>query len=152
MLYDFELAGEKVRLWQRIGESYEHVLLKALGYAMFSHEFPNLEVEKRVGLRYKPDLVAQNENGEFVFWGEAGDNSIRKTLWLLKHARVEKLALLKLAISETQFIKQLREEIPARYRENEKLFVINFTKDIVQLTLERKIKEVSPEWYTKTTI
>lgn len=152
MLYDFELAGEKVRLWQRIGESYEHVLLKALGYAMFVSDYPNLEIEKRVGLRYKPDLVAQNENGEFIFWGEAGDNSIRKTLWLLKHARVEKLALLKLAISDAQFIKQLREEIPPRYRENGKLFVINFTKDIVALTIERKIREVSPEWYVKTTV
>lgn len=152
MLYDFELSGEKIRLWQRIGESYEHVLLKALGYAMFVREFPNLEIEKRVGLRYKPDLVAQNENGEFVFWGEAGDNSVRKTLWLLKHARVEKLVLLKLAISETQFIKQLREEIPPRYRENGKLFVINFTKDIVALTSERKINKVSADWYTKTTV
>lgn len=152
MLYDFELAGEKVRLWQRLGESYEHVLLKALGYAMFFGEYPNLEIEKRVGLRYKPDLVAQNENGEFIFWGEAGENSIKKTLWLLKHARVERLVLLKLAISETQFIKQLREEIPPRYRENDKLFVINFTKTIVALTSDRKIKEVSPEWYVKTIV
>jgi hypothetical protein len=152
MLYDFELAGEKVRLWQRIGESYEHVLLKALGYAMFAGDFPNLEIEKKVGLRYKPDLVAQNENGEFVFWGEAGDNSLRKTMWLLKHARVEKLVLLKLASNKTQLVKQLREEIPPRYRENGKLFVINFTKNIVALTSERKIKKVYPEWFTKTIV
>lgn len=152
MLYDFELIGEKVRLWQRIGESYEHVLLKALGYAMFANEFPNLEIEKRVGLRYKPDLVAQNENGAFIFWGEAGDNSLRKTLWLLKHARVEKLVLFKLAISETRFVKQLREEIPLRYRENGKLFVINFTKNIVALTSDRKIEKVLPEWFIKTIV
>lgn len=152
MLYDFELAGEKVRLWQRTGESYEHVLLKALGYAMFVGEFPDLEIEKRVGLRYKPDLVAQNENGEFVFWGEAGENSLRKTAWLLKHARVEKLALLKLAISDGQFIKQLREEIPLRYRENGKLFVINFTKNIVVETRDRKIDKVLPEWFVKTIV
>lgn len=152
MLYDFELAGEKVRLWQRIGESYEHVLLKALGYAMFAGDYPNLEIEKRVGLRYKPDLVSQNENGEFIFWGEAGENSMRKTLWLLKHARVEKLALLKLAINDTQLINQLRAEIPLRYRENEKLFVINFTKNIVALTSDRKIKEISPEWFVKTIV
>lgn len=149
MLCDFELAGEKIKLWQRIGESYEHILLKALGYAMFIGEYPNLEIEKRVGLRYKPDLVAQNENGEFIFWGEAGENSIRKTFWLLKHARVEKLVLLKLAINNTQLIKQLREEIPLRYRENDKLFVINFTKNIVALTSDRKINKIPPEWFNK---
>jgi uncharacterized protein YaeQ len=70
MLYDFELKGRRVRLWQRPGESYEHILMKALGFVMFVDEFPNIEIEKSVGLRYKPDLVAQNEAGEFIFWGE----------------------------------------------------------------------------------
>lgn len=152
MLYDFELAEERIRLWQRTGESYEHVLLKALGYAMFVGEFPNLEIEKRVGLRYKPDLVAQNETSKFIFWGEAGENSMRKTVWLLKHARVEKLVLFKRAINDVQFIRQLREEIPPRYRENDRLFVINFTKNIVALTGDRKIKEISPEWFIKTIV
>ena len=68
MLHDFELAGQRVRLWQRTGESYGHVLMKALGFARFVGEFPDLEIEKKVGLRYKPDLVAQNANGEFIFW------------------------------------------------------------------------------------
>ena len=79
MLHDFELAGRRVRLWQRTGESYEHVLMKALGYAMYVEEFPDLEIEKKVGLRYKPDLVAQNASGDFLFWGECGANAIRKT-------------------------------------------------------------------------
>ncbi|HKP73789.1 MAG TPA: hypothetical protein VJT82_12680, partial [Pyrinomonadaceae bacterium] len=64
MHYDFELAGRRVRLWQRTGESYEHVLMKALGYAMYVREFPALEIEQRVGLRYKPDLVARRTSGE----------------------------------------------------------------------------------------
>jgi hypothetical protein len=80
MLHDFQLAGKRIRLWQRPGESYEHVLMKALGYAMFVSEFPQLEIETKVGLRHKPDLVAQNSDGEFLFWGEAGENSMRKTL------------------------------------------------------------------------
>ena len=37
-LYYFELAGRGVRLWQRPGETYRHVLLKALGFAMFAGE------------------------------------------------------------------------------------------------------------------
>lgn len=152
MLHDFQLAGKRMRLWQRTGESYRHVLLKALGFAMFAQKFPNLEIEKKVGLRYKPDLVAQNENGDFVFWGEAGENSFRKTYWLLKHARVEKLVLLKLAISDAQFVKQLREEIPARYRENGRLSVINFTENIVEITSDKIIEKVSPAWFSETII
>lgn len=152
MLHDFNIAGNTVRFWQRTGESYEHILLKALGFAMFVKDYPNIEIEKKVGLRYKPDLVARNENGEFIFWGEAGDNSLRKTYWLLKHARVEKLVLLKLAISDAQFVKQLREEIPPRYRENGRLSVINFTKNIVQLTADKKIDEVSPKWFNETIV
>lgn len=152
MLYDFELAGRKVKLWQRTGESYEHILLKALGYAMFVEKFPNMEIEMRVGLRYKPDLVARNENGDFLFWGEAGENSLRKTAWLLKHARVERLVLLKLGINSEQLVKQLRDEIPSRYRENDKLFVINFTKNITTLTSDRKIDRVLSEWFVKTVV
>ena len=107
MLHDFELAGRRVRLWQRAGESYEHVLMKALGYAMFVGEFPALEIEKKVGLRYKPDLVAQNPAGDFVFWGECGANAIRKTAWLLKHAGVEQLVLFKIG-QTAQLAEQLR--------------------------------------------
>jgi hypothetical protein len=93
MLHDFQLAKKKIRLWQRIGESYEHVLMKALGFALFIEEYPMLEIEVKVGLRYKPDLVARGNADNFLFWGEAGANSIRKTAWLLKHARVERRSL-----------------------------------------------------------
>lgn len=149
MLHDFELAKRRVRLWQRPGESYEHVLMKALGFAMFVAEFPSLEIEKKVGLRYKPDLVAQNENGDFLFWGECGANSIRKTSWLLKHARVERLVLFKIGQNISQLAAQLREEIPARYRPSGKLSLINFDSDIVEITADRKIARVLPAWFTE---
>ena len=112
MLHDFQLAKEKVRLWQRNGESYEHILMKALGYAMFAGEYPTLEIEVKVGLRYKPDLVARNVNGDFLFWDEAGSNSLRKTAWLLKHTRTEKLALFKIGCNVKQLAAQLRADAP----------------------------------------
>ena len=114
VLYDFELAGRRVRLWKRLGESYEHVLMKALGYAMFVAEYPELEIESRVNLRYRPDLLARDEQGRFQFWGECGANSVRKTAWLLKHAGVGQLALFKIEKNVAQLAAQLREEIPAR--------------------------------------
>ena len=152
MLHDFQLAGRRVRLWQRTGESYEHVLMKALGYALFVEQFPQMEIERRVGLRYKPDLVATDEDDNFIFWGEAGENSFRKTLWLLKHARVERLVLFKINVSRIQFVKQLRAEIPAKYRAGGRLSLINFASDIKHLTAKREIAKVSNEWLTDTEI
>ncbi len=152
MLHDFQLAKKKIRLWQRIGESYEHVLMKALGFTLFIKEYPTLEIEMKVGLRYKPDLVARGNADNFLFWGEAGANSIRKTAWLLKHARVERLVLFKIAINEAQFVKQLREEIPVKYRIAGKLILINFSGKIKELTATKQIEKVSKDWFTETQI
>ena len=122
MLHDFNLAGNRVRLWQRTGESYEHILMKALGYAMFVGEFPTMEIEIKIGLRYKPDLIARNAAGDFLFWGEAGANSIRKTSWILKHTRTKKLVLFKIGRNVASSIEQLRGEIPVKYRADNRLF------------------------------
>ena len=153
MLHDFFLADERVRLWQRPGESYEHILMKALGYAMFAGKYPHLEIEKKVGLRYKPDLVAQNDGErDFEFWGECGQNSIRKTNWILKHTRTEKLVLFKISINAGQLIEQLREEIPEKYRPKNRLLLINFVSDIVKLTESKQIAKVSQDWFSEMKI
>ena len=152
MLHDFYLAGGRVRLWQRAGESYEHVLMKALGYAMFAGEYPNLEIELKVGLRYKPDLIATGTDGSFEFWGECGANSIRKTHWILKHTRTGKLVLFKIGQNVEQIIKQLRGEIPAKYRSGGRLILINFVSDIVNLTAGRQISKVSTDWFNEFVI
>ena len=139
-----------MRLWQRPGESYEHVLMKALGYAMYAPAYPNLEIEARVGLRYKPDLIALGaEDGAFAFWGECGQNSIRKTHWLLKHTRTEKMVLFKISASVEQLVKQIREEIPAKYRAPGKLTLIKFVNEIANLTADRQIAKVSKDWYNE---
>lgn len=147
MLHDFSLSGERVRLWQRGGESYEHVLMKALGYAMFVGAYPNLEIETKIGLRYKPDLIAQKGNGEYEFWGECGQNSIRKTHWILKHTRTRKLVLFKIGFNAEPLIRQLRDEVPAKYRADGKLVLINFVSGIVGLTASRQIAKVSTDWF-----
>ena len=152
MLHDFYLSGNRIRLWQRAGESYEHILMKALGYAMFVGKYPNLEIEVKIGLRYKPDLIARNENGEILLWGEAGANSIRKTKWILKHTRAEKLVLFKINQNVEQLIKQLREEIPEKYRAGGRLNLINFVSDIADLTVSRQIEKGPGKWFTQIEI
>ncbi len=152
MLHNFELAGNRVRLWQRNGESYGHILMKALGYAMFVEKFPNMEIETRVGLRYKPDLVAVKENGKFAFWGECGQNTIRKTVWLLKHSGTENFALFKIGFTIAPLIEQLRREIPEKYRADGRACVVNFVSDIAEITAGKEIEKVLPEWFQKIEI
>jgi hypothetical protein len=152
MLHDFKLTGKRMRLWQRTGESYEHILMKALGYAMFAREYPNLEIETKVGLRYKPDLIALGDKNDFAFWGECGQNSIRKTHWILKHTRTEKMVLFKIGFNSESLIKQLREEIPAKYRAGGKLTLINFVNEIVKLTETKQIAKVSKDWFDEIEI
>jgi hypothetical protein len=152
MLHGFYLTGNRIRLWQRAGESYEHILMKALGYAMFVGEYPNLEIEVKIGLRYKPDLIAVGVAGDFKFWGECGANSIRKTHWILKHTRTEKLVLFKIGQNVEQLIKQLRAEIPAKYRLSGRLTLINFVSDIANLTAGRQISKVSRDWFNEFVI
>lgn len=152
MLHEFILAGKKVKLWQRTGESYQHILMKALGYAMFVGKYPDLEIETKVNLRYKPDLIVYSDDRDFKFWGECGQNSIRKTVWILKHTRTEKMVLFKIGLNTDSLIKQLREEIEEKYRLKGRLSLINFVSEIVDLTADKQIEKVSKDWYLETEI
>lgn len=136
-----------MRLWQKTGESYEHVLMKALGFAMFVGEFPDLEIETKLGLRYTPDLIAFDEKNDYAFWGECGLNSIRKTHWILKHTRTEKMVLFKIGFNAESLIKQIRAEIPEKYRADGRLRIINFDNKIVKLTETKQIAKVSKDWF-----
>lgn len=157
LLYDFELAGRRVRLWKRRGESYEHVLMKALGFALYVGEFPGLEIEVEAGRRYKPDLVARRGAGDyreraFPFWGECGQTSLRKTAWLLKHADVGRLVLFKMIASPAPLVAGLRDEVGARYLAGERLQVVNFVSAIVELSAGRRVARVPQSWYTRTVV
>ncbi|MDQ3907039.1 MAG: hypothetical protein M3268_01720 [Acidobacteriota bacterium] len=157
ILYDFRLAGRRVRLWKRAGESYEHVLMKALGFAMYAREFPGLEVEPEVGLRYTPDLLARRDEAEhrgarFPFWGECGQTTVRKIGWLLKHADVGRLVLFKMVRSPHALSRELRADIESRYRDEGRLRVINFSSSVVSLAADRKIDDVPESWYTEIVV
>jgi hypothetical protein len=126
--------------------------MKALGYTMFVGTFPTMEIERDVHLRYKPDLVAREGHGRFIFWGECGANSVRKTAWLLKHAGVEKLVLFKIEGGIAQLAEQLKSVIASRYRPPGRLQIINFGNKVISLTQDRRILRVPDEWFTLTTV
>ena len=149
-----------MRLWQRPGESYGHVLMKALGYAMYVREYPNLEIELPVGLRYKPDLVALNDGdggrpragARFLFWGECGMVSMRKVAWLLKHGDTERLVLFKTGCGVSAYTRELRDSVEPRYREGGRLVLVNFAADVAERAAERRINEVPESWYQLTEV
>jgi len=152
MLHNFTLVGRQTRLWQNTGETYGHVLMKALAYAMFVDEYPTLEIERRVGLRYKPDLISIGQNGGFDLWCECGENSIRKTAWILKHANAKRLVLFKIGGLYEPLVRQLREEIPIKYRSQERLKLVSFIPEVHDLTANRQIARVSDDWFTSIII
>ncbi|HVG28100.1 MAG TPA: hypothetical protein VM864_00115 [Pyrinomonadaceae bacterium] len=157
LLYDFDLAGRRLRLWKRRGESYEHVLMKALGFAMYAAEFPRLEVEPDAGLRYTPDLLARREGEDFsgrrfLFWGECGTTSLRKINWLLKHADLERLVLFKMAQSTSTLARELRASVELRYRAGGRLRVVSFAREVVKYAAERRVGRVPESWYTEIVV
>lgn len=119
---------------------------------MFVGKYPDLEIETKVNLRYKPDLIVYSDDRDFKFWGECGQNSIRKTVWILKHTRTEKMVLFKIGLNTDSLVKQLREEIEEKYRPKGRLSLINFVSDIVNLTADKQIEKVSKDWYLETEI
>jgi hypothetical protein len=150
MLYRFEIAGHRVPLYRRVGESFEHVMLKALCYGLFVDRYEGLEIERRLGGRYTPDVVALGEDGRVRFWGECGTVSMRKSAWLAKHSGAEALAFVKLGVGPA-FVAELRRAIEERYRPAGRIVLYSFdpqTRDRVE-ALSLHFDAVPREWYRR---
>jgi uncharacterized protein YaeQ len=68
--------SERVFLLKKRGESIEHVVMKWLSYNTFHH--PQLEIERPIGHRYKPDLVRFDDHGRLAEWIDCGSISPEK--------------------------------------------------------------------------
>ncbi len=77
--------GQSLVLVKRPIESPEHVLQKALLWAMYLPHYPDVRVEVPLPTpsRYKPDLLALDQHNEPRFWGECGVVSLDKLQFLL---------------------------------------------------------------------
>lgn len=147
-LYHFTIAGTHLKLYKRVGESYEHVLMKALGFALFHSRYATLEIERDIGWRYRPDLIALAENQQIAFWGECGQVSMRKVAWLAKHSRAEHIVLFRNGVSPANLIAQLQREIEARYRPASRLQLINFKPELIG-EIREEITTVPTDWYER---
>ena len=150
MLLRFEIAGRRLPLFRRAGESFEHVMLKAMCYGLFVDRYEGLEIERRLGGRYTPDVVALGEDGRVLFWGECGTVSMRKSAWLAKHSGAEALAFVKIGVGRA-FVAELRRAIEARYRPEGRIALFSFepeTRDRVE-ALRLRVDAVPEEWYRR---
>ncbi len=91
----YHAHDRKMILVKGLNESSEHVLMKAFLWALYLPDYPTLTVEIRIGDRYKPDVVALDEAGKPLFWGEAGQVSMEKVRALAKRYRSTHFAIAK---------------------------------------------------------
>lgn len=70
--WTFRAAGRQMVFVKKPREKASHVFVKALLWALYLPEYPDLAVEVPVGDRYKPDVVSFGPDGSPRFWGEAG--------------------------------------------------------------------------------
>ena len=82
--WTFRAYGKQVVFIKRSNERTTHVLMKAFLWALYTPLYSNLTVEIRIGDRYKPDVVALDEDGRPLFWGEAGQVGLEKIRSLLR--------------------------------------------------------------------
>ena len=120
--------GKQVVFIKKPYESDIHVLTKALIWALFLPEYPNLAIEIKVGGRYKPDVVQLGENGEPVFWGEAGQVSLKKMKDLVNRYRFTHLVFAKWDMKLEPFHKILQKE-KASIRRSAPIDLISFPND-----------------------
>ncbi|ABX03667.1 MAG TPA: hypothetical protein DEF47_16405 [Herpetosiphon sp.] len=85
--WTFKAHGSQVVMIKRPVESSEHVMMKALIWALYLPNYPEARVETPIGLRYKPDVIALDCQGLPSFWGEAGHVGMDKLETLLKRYR-----------------------------------------------------------------
>jgi hypothetical protein len=70
----------------------------------------------------------------------------------MKHSGARRVVLFKINHGAEQLSDQLREAIVPKYRDRERLTLINFVPEIRDLTASRQIAKVSADWYSKTII
>ncbi|MGC9348645.1 MAG: hypothetical protein ACP5JG_10945 [Anaerolineae bacterium] len=87
--------GQRVVFAKRQYERTEHVVMKALLWALYLPDYPDLKVEIHIGDRYKPDVVSLDPWRRPRFWGEAGRISPDKIETLVKRYRAAHFAIAK---------------------------------------------------------
>ena len=104
-------GGRKLVLAKRAWESERHVLLKILVFGLYVGRYPDLAVERPIGHRYKPDLVALDADGRPRFWAECGETGRDKLAFLVKSFPATHLVVAKQAPTLAPYEAMLRQTL-----------------------------------------
>ena len=125
-------AGRRIVFVKRAGESERHVLLKALVFARYAPDYPNLAVEVGFGHRYKPDLVSFDTEGRPVFWAECGETGKAKVAHLVQGFRDTHLVFAKQVTHLGPYAAMIEEAWPRNGR-SAPVELLNFPPDAAEL-------------------
>ena len=125
-------AGRRIVFVKRAGESERHVLLKALVFARYAPEFPNIAVEVGFGHRYKPDLVAFDSEGRPIFWAECGETARAKITSLVRNFRDTHLVFAKQSTPLEPYAAMIEDAWPKKGR-SAPVDLLNFPPDAANL-------------------
>ncbi|MBI5927910.1 MAG: hypothetical protein HY862_01265 [Chloroflexi bacterium] len=131
----YHAHDRKIILAKGYNESSEHVLMKAFLWALYLPDYPTLTVEIRIGDRYKPDVVALNDEGKPLFWGEGGQVSMEKVRAVAKRYRSTHFAIAKWH-TRLDSVEELVTEALKGIKRNAPFELINFPADSAERFLD----------------
>ncbi|MBD3245849.1 MAG: hypothetical protein GF333_02440 [Candidatus Omnitrophica bacterium] len=109
--YSFRIHGRRVPLRKQPNERQRHVLLKACVYSLYLPEYPDLQIERKIGAKYKPDLVQLDADGRPRFWAECAKVSPRKAVHIGKRYRTTRIVYAHLESQLESLKKHLRTQL-----------------------------------------
>jgi hypothetical protein len=115
-------------------EREQHVGGKALLWALYLPQYPDLAVEVGIGDHYKPDVVALDPAGKPLFWGESGVTSVKKIRGLARQYRDTHFALARWYGSLALHTETVREALDG-IRRTAPYDVLVFPADLAQFIL-----------------
>ncbi len=111
--YSFRVGDQKIILVKKAYESDFHVMAKVLVYALYREQYPSLTVERVIGDRYKPDLVAEDDAGHILLWAECGAVKPEKITKILRKFRKAQFVFVKKASHVRPFLLTLNKIVAA---------------------------------------
>ena len=129
--WTFRAHGKQMVFVKKVLEGDTHVFVKAMLWALFLPDYPDLSVEIPIGYRYKPDLVQMDDSGIPEFWGEAGKVGARKIRTLIRRFRSTHLVFAKWNMNLAPFQKMVKKEMSYTHRKAP-VDLISFPPDSVQ--------------------
>ena len=103
--WSFRIHGKKQILIKRAEEKETHVLMKIFLAKLYARSYYDIKIEVRYPAerRYKPDLLATDDQGNAIFWGECGEVGLGKIRTLLSRYRDTHLSFSKWNIKPGPF-------------------------------------------------